>query len=69
MIWFYHSGDEKQAVGIMEVISKSYLNPKEKKWKISCSWCQAQKRTSKSCYFGWNEKTKEIQKLGIIECV
>ena len=30
LILFYHSGDEKQAVGIMEVISKPYSNPKEK---------------------------------------
>ena len=30
LILFYHSGDEKQAVGIMEVTSKPYPNPKEK---------------------------------------
>lgn len=29
-IFFYHSGDEKQVVGIMEVISNPYPNPKEK---------------------------------------
>ena len=28
--FFYHSGDEKQIVGILEVISNSYPNPKEK---------------------------------------
>jgi predicted RNA-binding protein with PUA-like domain len=27
---FYHSGDEKQIVGIMEIASGSYPNPKEK---------------------------------------
>ena len=29
-ILFYHSGDEKQVVGIMEVTSKPYPNPEEK---------------------------------------
>jgi len=28
--FFYHSGDEKQIVGIMEIISNPYPNPKEK---------------------------------------
>ena len=28
-ILFYHSGDQKQAVGIMEVTSKPYPNPEE----------------------------------------
>jgi len=28
--FFYHSGDEKQIVGILEVISNPYPNPKEK---------------------------------------
>lgn len=30
LILFYHSGDEKQIVGIMEVSSKPYPNPDEK---------------------------------------
>ena len=30
LILFYHSGDEKQVVGIMEVTSKPYPNPDEK---------------------------------------
>jgi predicted RNA-binding protein with PUA-like domain len=29
-IFFYHSGDEKQIVGVMEVTSDPYSNPKEK---------------------------------------
>ena len=29
LILFYHSGDEKQVVGIMEVSSKPYSNPEE----------------------------------------
>jgi len=29
LVLFYHTGDERQAVGIMEVISKPYPNPKE----------------------------------------
>jgi len=28
-VLFYHTGDERQAVGIMEVISKPYPNPEE----------------------------------------
>lgn len=28
-VLFYHTGDERQAVGIMEVISEPYPNPKE----------------------------------------
>jgi len=29
LILFYHTGTERQAVGIMEIISKPYPNPKE----------------------------------------
>lgn len=29
LVLFYHTGDERQAVGIMQVISKPYSNPKE----------------------------------------
>lgn len=29
LAFFYHSGDEKQIVGIMEITSKAYPNPKE----------------------------------------
>ena len=31
LVLFYHTGDERQAVGIMEVISKPYPNPEETK--------------------------------------
>jgi predicted RNA-binding protein with PUA-like domain len=30
LAFFYHSGDEKQIVGIMEIASEAYANPKEK---------------------------------------
>lgn len=30
LVFFYHSGDEKQIVGIMEITSAPYSNPKEK---------------------------------------
>ena len=30
LAFFYHTGDEKQIVGIMEITSKPYPNPKEK---------------------------------------
>ena len=29
LVLFYHTGDERQAVGIMQVTSKPYSNPKE----------------------------------------
>ena len=29
LVLFYHTGDERQAVGIMQIISKPYPNPKE----------------------------------------
>jgi predicted RNA-binding protein with PUA-like domain len=29
LVLFYHTGDERQAVGIMEIVSESYPNPKE----------------------------------------
>jgi len=31
LVLFYHTGDEKQIMGIMEVISNPYPNPKEEK--------------------------------------
>lgn len=30
LVFFYHSGDEKRIVGIMEITSDAYPNPKEK---------------------------------------
>jgi len=30
LAFFYHSGDEKQIAGIMEIASEAYPNPKEK---------------------------------------
>jgi predicted RNA-binding protein with PUA-like domain len=29
LVLFYHTGNERQAIGIMEVISEPYSNPKE----------------------------------------
>ena len=29
LVLFYHTGDERQAVGIMQITSKPYSNPKE----------------------------------------
>jgi predicted RNA-binding protein with PUA-like domain len=29
LVFFYHTGDERQAVGIMQITSKPYPNPKE----------------------------------------
>jgi len=29
LAFFYHTGDERQAVGIMQITSKPYSNPKE----------------------------------------
>ena len=29
LVFFYHTGDERQAVGIMQITSKPYSNPKE----------------------------------------
>ena len=29
LVLFYHTGDERQAMGIMQVTSKPYPNPKE----------------------------------------
>ena len=37
LVLFYHTGDERQAMGIMEVISKPYPNPKEDNKTIHCS--------------------------------
>ena len=30
LVFFYHSGDEKQIVGLMSITSKAYSNPNEK---------------------------------------
>ena len=30
LAFFYHSGDERQIVGVMEIVSGAYPNPKEK---------------------------------------
>ena len=40
LVFFYHTGDERQVVGIMSVISEPYPNPKEenKRFVVAVSY-------------------------------
>lgn len=47
LAFFYHSGDEKQIVGIMEIASEAYPNPKEKEPRFVVVDVKFKKRLNK----------------------
>jgi predicted RNA-binding protein with PUA-like domain len=47
LAFFYHSGDEKRIVGIMEIASEAYPNPKEKEPRFVVVDVKFKKRLNK----------------------
>nr|AIE93460.1 hypothetical protein [uncultured marine thaumarchaeote AD1000_36_B08]AIF23072.1 hypothetical protein [uncultured marine thaumarchaeote SAT1000_12_G09] len=66
MVFFYHTGDERQVVGIMTVISKPYPNPKEDNERFVVVDVKFKKLLKKSNHTRLYEKTKAVQRLGVI---
>lgn len=60
-IMFYHSGDQKQIVGIMEVISKPYSNPKESNKRFVVVDVKYKKQLSKPVTLSEIKKQKKFQ--------
>ncbi|HIH07705.1 MAG TPA: EVE domain-containing protein [Candidatus Nitrosotenuis sp.] len=68
LAFFYHSGDEKQIVGIMEIISTAYPNPKEKNPKfvtIDVKYKKRLKRPVTLAEMKTNKKFKDWELLRI----
>ncbi len=68
LAFFYHSGDEKQIVGIMEIISTAYPNPKEKNPKfvtIDVKYKKRLKRPVTLAEMKINKKFKDWELLRI----
>ena len=68
LAFFYHSGDEKQIVGIMEIMSTAYPNPKEKNPKfvtIDLKYKKRLKRPVTLAEMKTNKKFKDWELLRI----
>ena len=68
LAFFYHSGDEKQIVGIMEITSTAYPNPKEKNPKfvtIDVKYKKRLKRPVTLAEMKTNKKFKDWELLRI----
>jgi len=63
-ILYYHTGDERQAVGIMTVTSGPYPNPKEDNERFIVVDVKFKKRLEKTCNIETDETRKIIQRLG-----
>ena len=56
LILFYHTGDERQAVGIMQVTSKPYSNPKEDVERFIVVDVKYKKNFETTCNISRNKK-------------
>jgi predicted RNA-binding protein with PUA-like domain len=66
--FFYHSGDEKQIIGIMEITSSAYPNPKEKNPRfvtINVKYKKRLKRPITLAEIKTNKKFKDWELLRI----
>ena len=61
LVFFYHSGDEKQIVGIMTITSKAYPNPKEKNDRFVVVDVKYKKRLKKPVTLDEIKKEKKFK--------
>ena len=66
LVLFYHTGDERQAVGIMEVISKPYPNPEETKERFVVVDVKYKKSLKKSVTLDEMKKQKKFKNWELI---
>lgn len=65
-ILVYHTGDEKQIVGIAEAISDPYPDPKQKNPRLAVVKVCARRELPKSVTFAHLRKLKEFKKFELI---
>jgi predicted RNA-binding protein with PUA-like domain len=66
LILFYHTGDERQAVGIMEIISEPYPNPKEDNKRYIVVDVKYKKSLKRSVTLDKMKKQKNFQNWELI---
>ena len=66
-IMYYHTGDERQAVGIMSVITNPYPNPEEDNDRFVVVNVKFKKKIPKTCFIRTDEKRNILQKLGDVK--
>ncbi|MGI0057490.1 MAG: EVE domain-containing protein [Nitrosarchaeum sp.] len=66
LVLFYHTGNERQAVGIMEVISESYPNPKEDNKRFIVVDVKYKKSLKRSVTLDEMKKQKKFQNWELI---
>jgi len=66
LILFYHTGDERQIVGIMEVISDPYSNPKEDNKRFIMFDVKYKKSLKRPITLDEMKKQKKFQKWELI---
>ena len=66
LVLFYHTGDERQAVGIMEVTSKPYPNPEETKERFIVVDVKYKKSLKKSVTLDEMKKQKKFKNWELI---
>ena len=64
---YYHTGDERQAVGVMSVITNPYPNPEEDNDRFVVVNVKFKKKIPKTCFIRTDEKRKILQKLGVVK--
>ena len=66
LVLFYHTGNERQAVGIMEVVSKPYANPKEDNERFIVVDVKYKKTLKKPVTLDEMKKQKEFQEWELV---
>ncbi len=66
LVLFYHTGDERQAVGIMEIISKPYPNPKEENKRLIVVDVKYKKSLKRPITLDEMKKQKEFKNWELI---
>lgn len=66
LVLFYHTGNERQAVGIMEVISEPYSNPKEDNKRFIVVDVKYKKSLKRSITLDEMKKQKKFQNWELI---
>ena len=66
LVLFYHTGDERQAVGIMEIVSEPYPNPKEDNKRFIVVDVKYKKSLKRSVTLDEIKKQKKFQNWELI---
>ncbi len=64
--FIYHTGDEKQIVGIAKIVSNPYSNPKEKNEKLLVIDIQAEQKLSHTVTLATVKSIKELASMPLV---